>query len=300
MDASGVTRFVLWAGLAALWLQLFASCLPIWVASEYYTYGWYVPPAALLFFVRRWRDEGFGRMELRPLPGRWLAAIALILLLPLFVIRTLGYVDAGWRPPILLQALMVASLSHGLISLAAGWRRSLWFLPLTIFALSAVPHPYQIEQAMIQKFTAWVVDLSVGWFGLMDRPVSASGVRLESMGEVVEVSQGCSGIRSFQSILMASLFFGELFMLGVRMRGVLVVFALGVTLLVNAGRAIVLATIRFDRGEAAFDSAHDSVGFAAFAASAVMLLVAALFLRFLEEGGGRRKLRIRKISGRSK
>ncbi len=293
--ATSATSAVLLGALGVMWMQLFVSCISIWQNSEYYTYGWYVPPAALLFFLRRWKSDDFDRSELRPIPVLWPLGIALALLVPLFAIRTLGHFDASWRPPILLHAGMVAVISHGLLALAAGWRRSLWFLPLTIFALSAVPHPFQVEQTMIRQFTGWVIDLSVEWFALAGRPVSAVGERLESLGTVVEVTQGCSGIRSFQSILMASLFFGELFFLRIGPRLVLVVLGLGVTLLVNTGRAIALATIRFDRGEEAFKAAHDSVGMIAFAVSAAILLLVALLLRTLGDRRGRRRLVVRKV-----
>jgi hypothetical protein len=47
---------VVLVSIAALWLQLSVSAAPIWRFGEYYEYGWYVPPIAVFFFYRRWRD----------------------------------------------------------------------------------------------------------------------------------------------------------------------------------------------------------------------------------------------------
>jgi exosortase len=265
-----------WLPLAvlALWLHLFWSVSPIWRNGEYYQYGWYVPVLALWFFLRRWRearDEPW-----REVPVGWVAAVALGLLPFLMAVRAVGYFDADWRLPLLAQAAVVVAVTHALIAWARGAKVSWALAPVTLFALSAVPYPWQIEQAMIRRLTGTVISLAGEWFNLFGRPVEVVGETLESMGTVVEVTEGCSGIRSMQNLVMASLFFGELFRLGWLWRVALLGVGVLAAVLVNAGRAMVLAAIRFDHGSEAFDAAHDTVGFAAFGVSAVILLLAAL------------------------
>jgi exosortase len=191
----------------------------------------------------------------------------------------IGNFDATWRAPILVHAVMVVIVSHALLGVFFGWKKSLIIAPVTIYALSAVPYPFQFENWMIRKMTGLVIGLTVEVFGWMGRPVIAVGERLESAGTVVEVTEGCSGIRSFQSLLNASLFFGELFLLENWKRVVVVLGGLFFATIVNAGRAVYLAKIRFDDGEVAFDAAHDMVGYITFCIAAGLLFVTALGLR---------------------
>ncbi|NJM38570.1 MAG: exosortase/archaeosortase family protein [Akkermansiaceae bacterium] len=271
--------FAVVLAVAFLWLQLFYSCSTLWTHSEYYGYGWYVPLIATFFFYRRWKDSEFGDRELRSVPS-WLFPLLALILLPLLLpIRAIGNFDPTWRVPILIQAVAVVLVSHGLLGAVFGWKKSLMMAPVTIYALSSVPYPFQFENWMIRKMTGLVIYFTVEVFGWMGRPVTAIGERLESAGTVVEVSEGCSGIRSFQSLLNASLFFGELFWLSVWKRGFLLIGGLFFATIVNAGRAVYLATIRFDDGAVAFDEAHDLVGYMAFCIAAALLLVMAFVLK---------------------
>ncbi len=262
-----------------LWLQLFYGCSTLWTESEYYGYGWYVPLIAMFFSYRRWKDSEFGEIEARPVPAWWFPVLGLILLPFLLPIRTVGNFDPTWRLPILIQAVAVALISHGLLGAVFGWKKSLIMAPVTIYALSSVPYPFQFENWMIRKMTGLVISFTVEFFGWVGRPVTAVGERLESAGTVVEVSEGCSGIRSFQSLLNASLFFGELFWLSFWKRALLLLGGLFFATIVNAGRAVYLAVIRFDDGSVAFDEAHDFVGYMAFCIAAALLFVTALVLK---------------------
>ena len=41
--------------IMALWALVFMVSSQAWRYGDYYDYGWYVPPLALLIFLRRWR-----------------------------------------------------------------------------------------------------------------------------------------------------------------------------------------------------------------------------------------------------
>jgi exosortase/archaeosortase family protein len=92
-------------------------------------------------------------------------------------------------------------------------------------------------------------------------------------GTTVEVTDGCSGVRSFQSFIMASWFFVELQRLRLAQAFTLLACACGVAFVVNMARTYALARIRFDFGEQAFARAHDWLGLLAFLASAVFFYV---------------------------
>lgn len=282
----GADDGVVLAAIVVLWLQLFYSAVPFWRFGEYYEYGWYVPPLAGFFFFRRWRTRDAG--ESRTFSGSWVVAAALLVFPLLLGIRALAGFDASWRPPLLLQTLLVVVVTHGLLFLRGGRRLSLGMAPVTVFALSAIPYPYNFEQRLIARLTDGVVHASAGLFNFLGRPVEMLGTNLTSLGVEVEVNEGCSGIRSLQSLLMAGLFFGELFLLNLRQRLALLAFTAVVVVGVNMGRVMTLARIRFDEGEQPFEAAHDSVGQVAFLVSAVLLFMAARGL--LSTQNGRRKL----------
>lgn len=267
--------------LLLLWLQLFWCLSPSWDIGGYYSYGWLVAPIAIAFAWRRWGElkDGAGELEVSRARGRWLPGALLIGYLVVMVpLRMVEIGDPTWRPPLWLHALMLAGLSHFLLGWKLGWRRSMFFLPVTIFALTAVPYPWQIEQTLVRRLTGMVIEMTQEVFLLQGIPVESMGEKLVCGDQVVEVTEGCSGIRSLQSLVMAALFFGELLWLSWPKRLLLLGLAAGCALVVNTGRAYTLAQIQFSQGEAAAEAAHDMVGHVAFAVSCLILFGGAKLL----------------------
>jgi len=268
--------------LAALWLHFFWCLVPSWRFGLYYEYGFLVPLLALGF---AWRRAGMLDSAAAPTPWQpgkaadaillGLAAIGLLALIPLRVIET-G--DPSWRPPIVLHGLLVTAGVHLALARWRGWKVSAYFLPVTLFAWSAVPYLYQIEHALVRHLTAMVVGLAHEVFLLGGQPVEQIGERLSLGARGVDVTDGCSGIRSIQSLVMAALFFGELLWLSWSARLALIGTALAAAVACNTGRAWYLASVQFARGEEAAHAAHDPAGHLAFAAAALVLYLAARLL----------------------
>ena len=287
--AAGITRR--WAGplvIGLLWVQLCVALGSSWRHGNYYDYGWYVGPVAAWFFVRRWGQLG----RVGQLDWRTAVVLAAVLVPALAVLRAVERVDLRWTAPLWGHALLVVAVLHLLAGRLAGWRFSGSRAPVSLFALTAVPLPTALESRLVGRLTDGVIEVSSLCFNLAGRPVEVLGDRLVSLGEVVEVTEGCSGIRSFQSFVMAGLFFGELMRL--RVPGRLVMLAVGVAaaLATNVARTMGLAWIRFERGEAAMERAHDWAGLAAFAvAGGLMLAVSAWLAR---DRRGRRRVVVRR------
>lgn len=276
---SSRSKYGLTVLLGVMWLQLYWSLIPSWDPEGYYSYGWMVAPAAFLF---AWRRISILRGSGQEVPPQRTAVplvagfTVFLLLIPL--LRIVEVSDPSWRLPLFFHVILLVGLSHFAVAWKFGWKCSVYFMPVTIFALSAVPYPWQIEQKLIRTLTGGVIHISAEFFNLAGRPVAVVGEKLESMGTVVEVTEGCSGIRSFQNLVMAALFFGELFRLHWFSRVMLVVVGIVASVVMNTGRAMTLARIRFDKGEEAFEAAHDNVGYLAFFISAAVLLAVAKFL----------------------
>jgi len=204
-----------------------------------------------------------------------LAGVGLLALIPLRVIET-G--DPGWRPPIVLHGLLITVGVHLALARWRGWKVSAFFLPVSLFAWSAVPYLWQFEQALVRHLTDMVVGFTQEVFLLSGQPVERIGERLALGSRAVDVTDGCSGIRSVQSLVMAALFFGELLWLRWPARCALVGTGLLAAVACNTGRAWYLASVQFSRGEQAAHAAHDPAGHLAFAAAALVLYLAACLL----------------------
>jgi len=258
--------------LGLLWYQYFSSLIPFWMMETYYEYGWFVPLAALFFLWRRWADYPPKKNESLNPPTAPLFALIAVALLCLIPLRIIEVQDPYWRAPRYLHFILVAGISHLFLAQMYSWQSSLKLLPLTIFCLSAAPLPYQLELNWIQSATQILMTISEPICHFQGFPVDQEGAALTLGGEVLQVNEECSGIRSFQSLLMTGLFFGELFLLPWVLRGLLVIVGVLLAFAFNVIRVVSLTAIYFDDGPEAFNKAHDTIGMLAFGASALILL----------------------------
>jgi exosortase len=254
-------------GVVALWTPAMIAASYSWSHGEYYDYGWFVPPAALWLMIRRWKETE-GHVSL---PRRGVVVASCVFLLPwILVLRVLGYADPSWRLPIGLLGLTAVVGSHGLIAASRGWRVSMRFGCISLLWLSALPWPSVVESGIIRHLTEGVVTAVAEVFHIVGKPVEVMGDRLRLHDTMVEVTDGCSGVRSFQSFVMATWFFAELMQLPAVRTLLLLAFACGVAFAVNMARTYALAEIRFVHGQAAFDRAHDTLGLLAFVISGLV------------------------------
>jgi len=260
--------------LLLLWGQLFWCLHPTWIHGQYYDYGWIVPPVFFWFFWRRWQSEtGHLARPSRPATlSLALVGLGLLLLLSLSFLRILERFDPIWRVPQILHGGTVFLTTLTVLALVTGVRSSLAYLPVVLFGLTAVPWPAQIENLLIEELTERLLGVAAPLARLVGIPAGLSGSALLAEGRLIQIDEGCSGIRSFQSLIMAGFFFGEFLLLRPVLRVILLVFAILVGFATNTLRAVTLAWIFFHEGDAAFDRAHDLVGFAAFGLAALLLL----------------------------
>lgn len=272
---------LLLTAIVLLWLQLYGSLVHTWRFGEYYAYGWFVPALAAALAWHRWQARVVpgGMLPVAPLqPSRWVWVVAAVAIVCIAPLRAVAEADPGWRPPLELHAMIVVGLTHLTLWQLLGRRVSLEMLPVTVFALAAVPYPWRFEHDLIRQLTNLVIGLTHEAFLWFGRPVELRGDQLVMGSEVVEVVGGCSGIRSLQSLVMVALCFGELWWLSLSKRVVLVGVAVACAIGVNTLRAVWLAQIHFSRGKEAAAIVHDGIGHAAFFVSAGILLLAAFWM----------------------
>jgi hypothetical protein len=108
-------------------------------------------------------------------------------------------VDPAWRLPQWILAGLALVATYLLVGAWKGRGASRTLLPVAAFALTALPLPMLIEKSLIHHLSGGVIHLTAGIFNFFGRPVLVFGDRMESLGEWVEVADGCSGIASVPS-----------------------------------------------------------------------------------------------------
>ena len=257
----GITAFAFFAALAAVWGWLFFILTGEWDANEQYSHGWFIPFLAGWIFWQRWTT----RPTAQPAHGLLLLA-SWFVLVALLAPAALGILIAGaypdWR--IVLWGLGGAALaaSIALTALAGGWP---WVRHLSfayVFALVAIPWPTGPERWLTQELSLLAAQIAAWVLPLLGIAAMANGTTIDVGSEVLGVDDACSGIRSFQSSIMAALFLGELYALRWGFRISLVVLGLIAAYAFNIIRMLVLSVAVANGGVDALDRLHDPAGFA--------------------------------------
>ena len=259
--SSSVSALAFFAALAAVWGWLFFILTGEWEANEQYSHGWFIPFLAGWIFWQRWTT----RPAAEPARGLMLVASWLILF-ALVVPAALGILIAGaypdWR--VVLWGLGVAAFaaSVALTAIAGGWP---WVPHLSfayVFALVAIPWPTGPERWLTQELSLLAAQIAAWILPLLGIAAMCHGTTIDVGSEVLGVDDACSGIRSFQSSIMAALFLGELYALRWGYRISLVALGLFAAYGFNIVRMLVLSIAVANGGVDALDRLHDPAGFA--------------------------------------
>src|ERR1039457_3872197 len=203
-----------------LWADLVRQLSYTWETSEQYAYGWFVPFFAAALLWRRWLDRP--APQLSPFNFPWpvkcpptslglLSAFCFLLCLLLLPLRVIYEINPDWPLCSWLMTLTVVGISLYAVFLAGGWKWVRHFAFPVCFILVAVQWPYRIDHGLTQGLMRVVAGLTVELLGWLNIPAFQHGNLIEVSTGVVGIDEACSGIRSFQSTLMAALFLGELY-----------------------------------------------------------------------------------------
>lgn len=259
--------------VAAVWLLALWGVSNHWRTNPQYGYGWFVPLLALHAAWFRWQS--------RPQPSRpWRGAQALgglvcFLLLPTWIF---SLPNADW--PLVNWVFVGEAVAITLCVVAAtggaSWLRH-FFFP-AVFVFTAVPWPDQLEAPLMHAMMQTVAAVAVAGLDLIGVSALQHGNLIEVASGVVGVDEACSGIRSLQGALMASLFLGELYRFGSGKRLLLVGLSLLVAFGSNILRAGFLAWSAARGGVGAVTEWHDPAGWTTLAACVVVLFLLARYL----------------------
>jgi len=273
------------AAFAVLWADLVRQLSYTWETNEQYAYGWFVPFFALGLFLKKWPSRpapepaqfrfpwpvkssasyftgqhfSFSAFQLFPFPFL-LSTFFFLLLLFLLPLRVVYEINQDWPLCSWAMALIVVAISLYAVFLTGGLKWVSHFAFPVCFILVAVQWPYRIEHGLTQGLMRVVAGITVELLGWFNIPAFQHGNLIELATGTVGVNEACSGIRSFQSSLMAALLMGELYRLRLLPRATLVVCGLTLGFSFNVVRTLLLSWQANAHGLSAIDKWHDPAG----------------------------------------
>ena len=246
------------------WAGMVSKLITDWSTNPQYEFGVFVPVFILYLLGRRWGS--------RPLGSTYrsvglLTAIGLMIMLLLLPLQIIQEANPDWRPFNWIHAAIVVAFSLIPIAIIGGlgWVRHFFGPFLLIF--SALPWPLATEQAVLQALSGAVTTVTVELLNLINIPALQRGNVIEIAAGSVGIADACSGIRSLAGTLMASLFFGEFYRLGIAKRIGLIGGGCLMSFFLNLCRAFFLSWRAAVEGIHSIETWHDPAGFTIFAIS---------------------------------
>ncbi len=269
---------MLWplALFSILWVDLVRILSFNWEVREQYSYGWFVPPFAAYLFARRWWDRPAPAPQTSP---PWLMTSIGTTLVALVPLRVVLEINADWPLVAWLYTAMVIAITLHAVFLAGGWKWVRHFTFPVAFILVALVWPYRIEKGLTQNLMQYAASITVELLGILGLPALQRGNLIEVATGVVGVDEACSGIRSFQSTLMAGLLMGELYRFRLRPRAAMVILGLIMAFAFNIVRTLFLSWQASTNGVSSIEKWHDSAGLTILVACFFALWLLAGFLK---------------------
>jgi len=248
-----VSRWTIAIAAVAAPLLWHLSCL--WQIDPQYQYGWIVPPTCVYLAWRRWST----RPVIEPSP-RWALPCLIAGSTLLSVVWLIRDATPDWSVVSWTLAILTVGNLFLLMARAGGLSTARHFCFPICFLLSAVPWPHELETVIVQNLTKFVAATAAEYANWAGIAASPEGNLIHLTRGYVGISEACSGMRSLQAILTASLFLGEFRRSSILNRGLLLITAAAIAILCNLARAIALVLIFARWGEDALRSWHDPTG----------------------------------------
>jgi len=256
------------AFLAMAWLVYRAHWF--WNNNPDLQFGWIVVLLCCYLFWEAWHTRPAIDWRLR----FWAVAAGLAGLALLFLVQIyqafLGS-NAASTVGLALGVMLVVTANLGLVF---GWAGVREFGMAFGFILIAMPMPSAVHGPIVGGLQSKVAWINTEVLNLLGIPAEKVGSLIHLPNGTVGIDEACSGIRSLQSTIMASIFIGYVSLKRNSLR--LLLFGSGVVLAIvgNIGRSLYLSLMAHWRGVESIEKVHDAAGWSvlAFTAAGVVLL----------------------------
>ncbi len=251
---------------ALLFVVLFANPMQKlawdWWNNPEAGHGLLLAPLALWFIYRgRIRDD-----------ARPAVKLGLLILAGAVLIR---YASGLAAELYTMKMSMVMALG-GLVVYAYGFRQLLqWWLPFTLLWLS-VPLPELVTAGLALPLQFQASRMGAALLEWRDIPVRLDGNVIRLPGHTLFVAEACSGLRSITSLLALSVLLGGMILNGPLSRGLLILVAIPIAIVINAVRVFLTGfLVLFIGPEFGEGFMHTTEGWLMFLVAFAMLGLAA-------------------------
>ncbi len=280
--ASGVGGEPWWLPAVALlpsWLAmawLVSKAQWFWNHQPDLQFGWIVLLLSAYLFWEAWERRPPVRYQWR---WPWLA-LSFAGLVLLFVVQIFQAACGSNAASTAGLAMAVLGLVAGNLGYVFGGKGVRHFGFAFAFLLIALPMPSVVHNLVVGGLQSKITSLNVEILNLIGIPAERAGSLIRLPACTVGVDEACSGIRSLQSTLMATLFIGHLVLNRVGLKCLLVMLGVLLAIFGNLVRSLFLSYTANAEGLKALESMHDTAGWSIllFTAAGVALL-AFLFSR---------------------
>ena len=195
--------------LALTWFAVIRLLWGDWRIDPQYGYGMVVPLLMLGLLLKRIPDSPAPHSSRVMFFGAG-GAVMIAASLSLAITIPLAEANPDWRPMGLLASLMAVAISLSTLYLMGGrsWLRHFAF-PFCFF-LIAVPWPRNFEQSVMGGLMSWNAAATLEILHWLGYEALRQGNLIVIPSGVLGVEEACSGVRSLQSGIMASLFLAGL------------------------------------------------------------------------------------------
>lgn len=150
-----------------------------------------------------------------------------------------------------------------------GWPGVKHFAFAFLFLLIALPLPSALHNPIVNGLQAKVARVNVEVLNLAGIPAQQIGSLIHLPNGTVGVDEACSGIRSLQSTVMATLFIGYLMLKSRSLQFWLLVSGVALAIVGNLGRSLYLSFTANARGLESINEVHDTAGWSILIFTAV-------------------------------
>jgi len=261
----------------ALYVPILYYMVLHWSHVEDYSHGFLIVPLAVFFAWER-RDE-LRQASIKP---SWLGLFPLVLGSLTLAIGRLGTELMNMRGSFVLTLI-------GLVLLLLGRRvfRILAFPLLFLFLM--IPLPESLLNVVAFPLQLIAADLAVNglfWLGI---PAMRVGNIIHLANTSLFVADACSGLRSLMALITLGVVFAYFFRKGLVERGLIVLSAIPIAILVNAFRVGLTGILTYRFGEqVAKGWIHETQGLFTFGIAFLLLLAEASLLSKLRTRSRRR------------
>jgi exosortase len=256
------------AGVALAWLVSKARWF--WQRNPELNFGWIVLMLCAFLLWEAWPTRP--AQSLRLSWGSMLAGLVGLGMLALTQIyqNAYGLTSSSMSGLAMGALLMVAA---NLLYVFGGPGLAHFAFPIGFF-LIALPIPSVIYAPVVSGLQGLVAAVDVELLGLLGVPASQVGSLIHIPAGTVGIDEACSGIRSLQSTVMATLFIGYLTFKSQGLRVLLLVAGVLWAILGNVLRSLFLSLVANRRGIGSIETYHDAAGWSilAFTVAGVVLV----------------------------